>query len=174
MSRFRWLSITLTLFLLALTATSAYAQTYLFQVDRLDVKVYGNVDGTSSIDYQIQFTNSPNADPIDFVDVGVPNSSYSLSNVSAEIDGSPISSISSLQNMLARVLLLVWASRSIPPGKSGKVHVRINNVRKVFYPSTAEGVKDYASLEFSPTWFGSQYVTGNTDLTSDPLTSAWN
>ncbi|HEX7556481.1 MAG TPA: hypothetical protein VF338_07635, partial [Leptolinea sp.] len=31
-----------------------------------------------------------------------------------------------------------------------------------YYPSTATDVKDYASLEFSPTWFGSEYVTGTT------------
>jgi hypothetical protein len=161
MSRFRWLSITLTFALLALTATSAYAQTYLFQVDSLDVSVYGNTDGTSSIDYQIVFTNSTSADPIDFVDIGVPNDSYSLSNVSAEVDGSPISDIQSSQYVKPGVALGL-GSRAIPPGKSGTVHVKINNVNRVYYPSTAEGVKDYASLEFSPTWFGSEYVTGST------------
>jgi hypothetical protein len=36
---------------------------------------------------------------------------------------------------------------------------------RVFYPSTAEGVENYASLEFSPTWFGSEYVTGSTKVT---------
>ncbi len=161
MSRFRWLSITFTLLLLTLTATSAYAQTYLFQVDSVDVSVYGNTDGTSSIEYQIQFTNSASADPIDFIDIGVPNDSYSISNVSAEIGGSPISDIQSSEYVKPGVALGLGA-RAIPPGKSGKVHVRINNVNRVFYPSTAEGVKDYASLEFSPTWFGSEYVTGST------------
>jgi hypothetical protein len=162
MSRFRWLSVTFTLLVLMITATSAYAQTYLFQVDKVDVKVYGNSDGTSSIDYQIQFTNSPNADPIDFVDIGVPNDAYSISNVSAEIDGSKISDIQSSQYVTPGVALGL-GSRAIPRGKTGTVHVLINNVRKVYYPSTAEGVKNYASLEFSPTWFESQYVTGNTN-----------
>jgi hypothetical protein len=162
MSRFRWLSVTFTLFILMITATSAYAQTYLFQVDKVDVKVYGNSDGTSSIDYQIQFTNSPSADPIDFVDIGVPNDAYSISNVSAEIDGSPISDIQASQYVTPGVALGLGA-RAIPRGKTGTVHVRINNVQKVYYPSTAEGVKDYASLEFSPTWFESKYVNGNTN-----------
>lgn len=164
MSRFRWLSATLTLFILMVTATSTYAQTYLFQVDKVDVKVFGNSEGTSSIDYQIQFTNSPSADPIDFVDVGVPNDAYSISNVSAEIDGSKISDIQSSEYVTPGVALGL-GSRAIPPGKTGTVHVRINNVRKVYYPSTSEGVKDYASLEFSPTWFGSEYVTGSTNYT---------
>jgi hypothetical protein len=162
MSRFRWLSVTFTVLILMITATSAYAQTYLFQVDKVDVKVYGNSDGTSSIDYQIQFTNSPNADPIDFVDIGIPNEAYSLSNVSAEIDGSPISDIQSSQYVTPGVALGL-GSRAIPPAKTGTIHVRINNVQKVYYPSTAEGVKDYASLEFSPTWFESKFVNGNTN-----------
>jgi hypothetical protein len=164
MSRFRWLSITLACLLLSLTATSAYAQTYLFQVDSLDVGVYANTDGTSSIDYQIIFTNSAQADPIDFVDIGVPNDSYSLSNVSAEIDGASISDIQNSQYVKPGVAVGL-GPRSIAPGKSGTLHVRINNVSRVFYPSTAEGVKDYASLEFSPTWFGSEYVTGSTKTT---------
>jgi hypothetical protein len=164
MSRFRWLSITLSLFILMVTATSAYAQTYLFQVDRMDVSVYGNSDGTSSIDYQIQFTNSTSADPLDFVDIGVPNDAYSLSNVSAEIDGSRISNIQASEYVKPGVALGLGA-RAISPGKTGTVHVRINNVQKVYYPSTAQGVQDYASLEFSPTWFGSQYATGTTNYT---------
>ncbi|BCY18966.1 hypothetical protein hrd7_28150 [Leptolinea sp. HRD-7] len=164
MSRFRWLSITIACFLLALTTTNAYAQTYLFQVDSLDVSVYANTDGTSSIDYQFVFTNNPKASPIDYVDVGVPNSSYSLSNVSAEIDGSPITDIQHSEYVSPRVALGL-GPRSIPPGKTGTVHVRINNVERVFYPSTAEGVENYASLEFSPTWFGSEYVTGSTKVT---------
>jgi len=161
MFRFRWLSITLSLFILLVTVTSAYAQTYLFQVNQMNVSVYGNSDGTSSIDYQIQFINSTNADPIDFVDVGVPNDAYSLSNVSAEIDGISINDIQASEYTKPGVALGLGA-RAIPPGKTGIVHVRINNVRNVYYPSTAEGVKDYASLEFSPTWFGSEYVTGTT------------
>lgn len=164
MSRFRWLSVTLTLFILALTATSAYAQTYLFQVDSMDVKVFANEDGTSTIDYTIQFTNSTRADPIDFVDIGVPNSSYHLSNVLAEIDGSPITNIENSEYVSPGIALGL-GPRSIPAGKTGVVHTRITNVHDVFYPSTADDVENYASLEFSPTWFGSEYVTGKTDLT---------
>jgi hypothetical protein len=164
MSRFRWLSVTLSIILLLLSTTSAYAQTYRFQVDSVDVSVYGNSDGTSTVDYQIQFTNSPSADPIDYVDIGVPNSDYSLSNVSAEIDGARISDIQSSEYVNPGVALGL-GSRSIPPGKTGTVHVLIKNIGQVFYPSTAEGVKDYASLEFSPTWFGSEYVSGSTRYT---------
>jgi hypothetical protein len=154
----------LTCLLLALTTTSAYAQTYYFQVDSLDVAVYANTDGTSTIDYQIVFTNTVQASPIDYVDIGVPNDSYSLSNVSAEIDGASISDIQNSEYVKPGVAIGL-GPRSIAPGKSGTVHVRIENVGKVFYPSTAEGVKDYASLEFSPTWFGSEYVTGSTKTT---------
>jgi hypothetical protein len=147
-----------------ISATTAYAQTYLFQVEKMDVSVYGNPDGTASIEYIIQFNNSTSADPIDFVDIGVPNSSYSLSNVSADIDGTRISNITNSEYVSPGVALGL-GSRAIPPGATGIVHVRIENVKNVYYPSTAEGVENYASLEFSPTWFGSEYVQGNTDFT---------
>jgi hypothetical protein len=54
-------------------------------------------------------------------------------------------------------------SYAIPPGQTGQVHVVVGSIDNMFYPDSDDA--NYASSEFSPTWFGSQYVHGSTDLT---------
>ena len=73
---------------------SASAQTYSFSLDQLVVHVFWNDDGTASIDYVLEFTNDAFASPIDFVDVGLPNSNFEVSSISADVDGRPITDIS--------------------------------------------------------------------------------
>jgi hypothetical protein len=43
--------------------------------------------------------------------------------------------------------------------------VVIANVTGILYPGTAKEAEDYASFQFSPTWFGSKYCHGSTDMT---------
>jgi hypothetical protein len=74
---------------LALPA-SAYAQEYLFAVERETVDVYWNADGTSSLEYTFHFVNQPGAHAIDFVDVGMPVSSFDISSVTADVDGTRV------------------------------------------------------------------------------------
>ena len=150
--------------LLALNFQSATAQTYLFSVDRSDVKVYISSEGIVSIEYTIVFTNNPSADPIDFIDIGLPNDYYSLASISSEIDGVPIFDIEQSDYVDHGVALGLWEN-AIQPGKTGTVKVFIGTVNNILYPSTAEEAEDHASFKFSPNCFGKQYVTGNTDLT---------
>jgi hypothetical protein len=51
---------------------------------------------------------------------------------------------------------------AIQPGQTGEVIVIVGTQRDMFYPDT-EG-DEYASAVFSPLWFGSQYVTGDTRM----------
>ncbi len=51
---------------------------------------------------------------------------------------------------------------AIKPGQTGVVHVYIGKIERMYYPDSDDDA--YASGEFSPTWFGSQYVRGKTDL----------
>ena len=53
-----------------------WAQTYLFKVDKEVVNVYWNQDGTEELDYVYVFANDGSASPLDFVDLGIPNSNY--------------------------------------------------------------------------------------------------
>jgi len=147
-----------------LAPTTAFAQAYYFSLDELDVHVYWNEDGTTSIDYLFTFTNTPGAHIIDYVDVGLPNSDFDTSGISADADGQPLSDISrgGFQGSGTGVAVGL-GGRSIQPGQTGRVHVLVRTVRDVIYPDDDDS--GYVSGVFSPTWFGSEYVRGNTDMT---------
>ena len=59
--------------ILAILVTPVYAQDYLFRVDKVDVNFYINQDGTASVEYTYDFTNTNSGHVIDFVDIGLPN-----------------------------------------------------------------------------------------------------
>ena len=65
MSR-RLLLFTLVLVVVLVLPGSAFAQEYLFGVERESVDVFWNADGTSSLEYTFHFVNQPGAHPIDF------------------------------------------------------------------------------------------------------------
>lgn len=149
------------LFAFALTGT-VIAQTYSFSLDREIVHVYWNEDGTSTIDYLFTFSNSPNASPIDFVDVGLPNGSYERDSISADVNGQPVAITSDYQGNDPYGIAVDLGTYAIQPGQTGNVHVYIGRVKRVLYKDDED--ENYVSGVFSPTWFGSQYVYGNTDL----------
>lgn len=148
------------LVILALPA-SALAQTYSFSLNQLTVNVFLHTDGTMSIDYVFVFANDPSASPIDYVDVGLPNSNFDTDSISADVNGFTILDISSsgFQGSGSGVALGL-GSRAIKPGQTGTVHVFIGTIRRILYPDRED--KNYVGMEFSPTWFGSQYVYGST------------
>ena len=140
--------------------TGVSAQSYSFNLDNEIVNVFWNADGTLGLDYQFTFTNSPGGHVIDFVDVGVPNSQFS--NVTADINGNPLTISSDYQGQGGSGFSVDMGSHAIQPGQSGTVHVSIGQVDQVLHPDDKD--QNYASAVFSPTWFGSQYVNGNTNL----------
>jgi hypothetical protein len=148
------------LLLLALPGT-ALAQTYYFSLDEMTVNVYWNEDGTESIDYVMVFTNSTFADPIDFVDVGLPNGDYDRQSIFADVDGKTITDIEDSPYLDFGPALGLGAN-AIQPGETGTVHVFIGTVRNVLYPDDDD--EDYVSAVFSPTWFDSKFLNGTTDL----------
>ena len=143
--------------------TSALAQDYYFGVDEETVHVYWNEDGTLALDYTIVFVNQPGAHAIDFVDMGMPNSSFDLSTISADVNGSAVSVSTSDYMGSGSGFAVVMGNQTIAPGSRGTVHVRIGSVSNVLYTDSED--ETYASAVFAPTYFGSQYVTGSTDLT---------
>ena len=151
--------------LFTLVPASALAQTYLFSLDELTVHVYWNEDGTSAIDYVFVFTNDPSASPIDYVDVGIPNSNFNEGDIIADVDGQPLSDISrsGYQGTGDSGVAVGLGRYAIQPGHTGRVHVFIPQVREVLYPD--EDDPNYVSAVFVPTWFGSQYVYGSTNMT---------
>lgn len=157
----RLLTAALVLALLLAFQGSALAQTYFFSVDRMVVDVFLNQDGTAAVEYTFTFTNQPSADPIDFVDVGLPNSSYRISEITADVDGRPITDIEDSPYVTYGVALGLGAN-AIQPGQTGRVHVFVPGIDNLYF--TDETDENYTSVQFVNTWFGSEFVTGNTDL----------
>jgi hypothetical protein len=158
----RLLTIALVLILAFSITTSALAQSYSFRLDKEVVNVYWNADGTMSLDYVFTFTNQPGAHAIDFVDVGVPNDNYVYSTINADVNGTPVAISRDYQGSGSGVAVDM-GSRAIQSGGAGNVHVFIGQISDVVYPDDND--QNYASAVFSPTWFGSEYVVGDTDLT---------
>ncbi len=150
------------LFLLLVTPGNTLAVTYYFSLDSMDVHVFINENGTYSIDYLFVFSNDPSASPIDFVDVGLPNSNFDVNKISAEVNGQSITDISKSDYQGSGVgVALALRGDAIQPGETGQVHVYIDGVDRVVHPDSQDD--NYASAVFGTTFFGSQFVTGTTD-----------
>jgi hypothetical protein len=159
----KYLAVLLALLLALSFVIPVLAQTYSFSLDREVVHVYWNADGTLSLDYEFTFTNRPNASPIDFVDVGLPNSSFNFNSITADVNGVPVRVSRDYQGSGGSGMAVELGSQAIQPGQTGVVHVFVGRIDRVIYPDDNDNA--YASAVFSPTWFGSQFVVGTTDLT---------
>lgn len=142
---------------------SAQDYPYLFSVDKQVVNVYWNSDGSMSLDYVWEFSNQPGAHAIDFVDVGMPNSNYDMSTVTADVNGVNVPVSESDYAGSGSGFAVVLGVRSIMPGERGVVHVYVGSITGVLYPDDND--QAYASAVFVPQFFGSEYVTGTTDYT---------
>jgi hypothetical protein len=161
---FRRLLISFTAILLALALpTGALAQEYYFGVPQETIQVYWNEDGSMALDYTFVFENQPGAHVIDFVDVGMPNSSFDMGSVSADVNGSSVNVSRSDYQGSGSGFAVVLGNLAIGAGQRGSVHVRVGNINNVLYTDSDD--ETYASAVFAPTWFGSKYVTGSTDMT---------
>jgi hypothetical protein len=121
------------------------------------------------LDYVFTFSNDSGADPIDYVDIGLPNDSYDLNSVTADVNGKSIGDIqqadpSNLESGGSGVTLALGGD-AIQPGATGTVHANIGVIRNMVNPYNYNDVKDYASVNLSPTWFTSSLVHGKTNLT---------
>ena len=140
------------------------AQDYSFSLDRELVDVWINQDGSVALEYAFTFTCDPGAHPIDVVDVGLPTGDYSLSGIRGDVDGRPIDRVDADYQGGGAHGVAVWlGSATIGPGESGTAHVVVDRVGGMVYEDSEDG--EYASTQFSSTWFGSEFVHGTTDLT---------
>lgn len=163
MKPLRYLCLVLIFIVLAGSVSPVHAQDYRFQMPEEAAVVTINTDGSIAIDYTIKFVNDSGAHAIDIVDIGMPNSDYVLKSISGTIDGKAITKITKSDIVDPGISLYLLANE-IPAGGSGTVIVHIGTVKNVIYPSTQTETETYGSFVFSPSWFGSQYVYGNTNL----------
>ena len=165
----RWIGIGILAGWLVLLGTTpgAWALDYEFSVDRNISHVIVNRDGSADIEYWLTFTCATGAHPIDIIDVGMPNRTYDLSTAQAWYspgsgDGQefPLSDIRKSEVVDIGVEVHMGAY-TIQPGQQGTLHLKIN-VKEMVYPDSQD--EAYASVEFAPTYYGSQYVYGNTHM----------
>ncbi|MCB0241869.1 MAG: hypothetical protein KDI12_00570, partial [Anaerolineae bacterium] len=157
----RWLRIATVAVILAallLVPITTRAQNYLFSVPSVVFQVFVQPDGSARLVYDIEFENLGST--IDIVDIGVPNKNYQLSNFSASVDGRSLSDIRPSEYVKPGVEVHL-GSGSIPSGQSGTLHVEFTMPDLVYQDLTS---KDLASLQVTPTWFDSQFVSGTTNL----------
>jgi hypothetical protein len=153
-------AVTVTMLALVILVPVALAQDYRFNVSENQVDVYANADGTMDIVYDLTFVPEPGSHPVDVVDLGLPNDTYRLSEIQASIDGVPLTAISESPYVDSGVAIEL-GPYAIQPGESGTVHAEAT-VRNMLYQDSED--PDYASFEFAPVWFDSQFVTGRTRL----------
>jgi len=151
--------------LLALSIQPVFAQTYRFSVPESTVDVYVNDDGSVSIEYYYLFQNSPGADPLDIVDIGLPTNSYDLGSISATIDGQPVQRIAKSEYVNPGVEIH-FGQYEIQPGDSGELRVSIGRVERILFKTNkTQKEEPYASFQFQPNSFDSEFVSGQTKMT---------
>ncbi len=150
--------------LVLLVSVPVAAQSLSFQVAKETVDAYWNSDGTLSLDYTILFNNNSSGSVIDFVDLGLPNSNYSDSDVTASVNGNSVTDISSsgFQGQGCCGVAIGLGQYSIAPGDSGTLEAQVTNITGVLYPDSQDS--SYASAVIIPSYFGSSYVSGSTDM----------
>jgi hypothetical protein len=140
---------------------SVMAQTYRFEVTVMEVEVYIEEDGSISIWYLMDFQNRADADPIDFIDIGMPSSAYSLNAIQAEVDGKPITEIES-SPYVPNGFALGLGADAIQPGQTGRVTIWIPGVRNVLSRYDNPDRENYTNFQFTPNWFDPEYEKSST------------
>ena len=69
------------LFLFLGITSPAFGFSYSFSLDKEVVHVIWESDGTLTLSYEFVFSNSPSGDPIDWVDIGMPNTNFNIHDV---------------------------------------------------------------------------------------------
>jgi hypothetical protein len=152
----RW---SLAVALLAIFIAPAAAQDYSFSVPRMVLEVTPNTDASVTLDYTIEFHCDPGAHPIDVVDMGLPHKGYDISTMTASLNGAPLTGIK--RSTYIDVGVEVPIVPAIAPGQTGTLRFAATMPEMVYQDTTDP---ELASLRITPTWWGSQYVTGTTLL----------
>lgn len=133
--------------------TNTTAQSYNFEVTQYDVQAVIEEDGTLTLFYEMHFRNGTGAHPIDFVDLGLPNTSYSLQNIKATIDDKPIPKISDSSYVQGAELAL--GENQIPANATGVVKATVTGITNVIYPYDGNDRENYVNFQFIPNYFDS-------------------
>jgi hypothetical protein len=140
------------------------AQDYSFTVDQQYVEVWVNYDGSVRLEYWFTFTSDVGNYHIAAVDVGLPNRNFNVSDITADVSGRSIDHVGTDFEGEGSYGVAVWlGAQTIQSGETDTVHVIVPQVGDMVYEDDDD--PEYASIEFSPTWFNSSYAHGTTSLT---------
>ncbi len=146
-----FISLITVLMLIILPVSSVYAQSYRFKVTRYNVQAIIEADGTLTLLYEMVFENDPNGHAIDFVDLGLPSDDYSLSNISATINGNLVPEINHSSYVDGAELAL--GKYQIPPGGTGTVFAKVVGISGVLFPYDQGDRENYVNFQFMPNYF---------------------
>ncbi|MEX1143541.1 MAG: hypothetical protein WEC16_01775 [Anaerolineales bacterium] len=158
----RFLSLLFVLIFLLVPLGAALAQDYFFSVVAERVDAYWESNGTLTLEYEILFHNGGNAHEIDVVDLGLPNDTYSTSNITASLNNRPASFIEP-QSEYIDIGPAIYFNNPLPANSTGTFRARITDISDVLYTDSED--ENYASALFSPNYFGSEFVFGASDIT---------
>ena len=147
------------LLLLGLQAVAVAAE-YNFSIPKADVVVTIEPEGSAFIYYTLTFKCSPGAHVIDIVDIGMPSSKHKPGGAAINGIALPASAIKK-STYIDNAYEVHLGNGTIKPGQSGVFEFTARSYGMVWQDTTR---KEMASFQFSPTWFGSKYVRGNTEL----------
>ena len=133
-------------------------QNYSFGVPELLMHAYVQPDGSTRIVYDITFVNA--GGPIDIVDVGTPNDDYNIAEMTASVDGQPVTDIRRSTYIDVGVEIHL-GSAAIAPGDTGTLHLEFVSPDMVYGDTTNE---ENASLQIAPTWFDSSVIRGTSTI----------
>ena len=145
--------------LLALGSTAL--ADYRFELPRNVSWVTINPSGQADLYYSLTFHCLPEGQAIDIVDIGLPNGSYQLESARAKIGETVLSDIRVSEYVKPYGVEVHLDEMSIAPGDSGTLEFWVHLTKMLNQDSQDEA---YASFMFSPTWYGSEYVSGSTYL----------
>ena len=147
---------------------SAYAD-YSFEIPEAQTTVEIESDGTMTIFIEYKINNL--GQKLDYIDIGLPNNNYTLSNIKVALNGEQNSSIKVVKadyeaTGLRYGISLEMGAASIPTGESAVVDVWIPNLRNNLFEASSETnneeTVEFAGFQFSPNYFNSKFTSGTT------------
>ncbi len=143
---------------------------YSFEIPNAQTTVEIESDGSMTIFVEYEFKNL--GQKLDYIDIGLPNNNYTLSDIQVKLNGENNSNIKVTkadyeQTGLRYGISLEMGNASIASGESAVVDVWIPNLRKNLFNATSETINDetveYAGFQFSPNYFSSNFTRGKTN-----------
>jgi len=152
-----------TMMMIMIVPGDAAGADYDFDLMREEATVKIRTDGQADITYAFEFLNYGNG--LDVVDVGMPNEHYRTGTAKAHLK-----TYDQIGNIMKnKTITSIRTSEFVNPGV--EVHINAGSDHKVVLEFSitcgrmvweSPNNKDMASVEFRPTWFGSQYQRGDT------------